>query len=206
MTATSGSLDPIPWADLAVEHRATLDARLAAVMGETDPAGHWQAMRPEDQRAWLWQEEHPDEARGAYAAELQRLSAAADPDTDAAFAAQVSADDHVPAAEDWPKIDAAAFYGLAGDIVRSIEPNTEADPVGMLLSFLAFFGAAVGSGRRARADGADHPARLFVVLVGETAKAQGKRSETHPLRIRYGRPWFHLGTDTLRLRQWRSRS
>ena len=50
MTATSGSLDPIPWADLAVEHRATLDARLAAVMGETDPAGHWQAMRPEDQR------------------------------------------------------------------------------------------------------------------------------------------------------------
>ena len=37
-----------------------------------------------------------------------------------------------------------AFYGLAGEVVRTIEPHSEADPFGLLLSFLTLFGAAVG--------------------------------------------------------------
>ncbi len=65
-----------------------------------------------------------------------------------------------------------AFYGLAGEVVRAIEPHSEADPFGLLLSFLALFGAAVGGRPHALADGARHPARLFVVLVGATAKGR----------------------------------
>src|SRR5947209_2408381 len=37
-----------------------------------------------------------------------------------------------------------AFYGLAGDIVRAIEPHSEADPVGLLLQALVMFGNVVG--------------------------------------------------------------
>src|SRR5947207_15742733 len=35
-------------------------------------------------------------------------------------------------AETWPEMDAAAYHGLAGDIVRAIEPHREADPAGLL--------------------------------------------------------------------------
>jgi len=34
------------------------------------------------------------------------------------------------AADDlWPAIDDAAYYGLAGEVVRAIDPHTEADPI-----------------------------------------------------------------------------
>ena len=66
----------------------------------------------------------------------------------------------------------AAFSGLAGDVVRTLEPHTEADPMGLLLTFLAAFGAAVGPQPHALADGSVHPARLNVVLVGRSARAR----------------------------------
>ena len=33
----------------------------------------------------------------------------------------------------WPVMDQAAYHGLAGDVVRAIEPHTEADPVAILI-------------------------------------------------------------------------
>ena len=66
----------------------------------------------------------------------------------------------------------AAFCGLAGEIVDLLEPHTEADPAGLLLTFLSAFGAAVGSESAAEADGSRHPARLNVVLVGRSARAR----------------------------------
>src|SRR5437879_5549061 len=39
-----------------------------------------------------------------------------------------------------------AFYGLAGDIVRTIEPHSEADPLGILVQLLVMFGNVVGRG------------------------------------------------------------
>jgi hypothetical protein len=69
-------------------------------------------------------------------------------------------------------IGEAAFHGLAGRLVRAIEPHTEADSAGLLLTFLASFGAAVGRGPHAAADGAEHPARLDVLLVGPTSKGR----------------------------------
>ena len=32
----------------------------------------------------------------------------------------------------WPAMDQEAYHGLAGDVVRTIEPHTEADPVAIL--------------------------------------------------------------------------
>ena len=44
----------------------------------------------------------------------------------------------------WPEVDDAAYYGLPGDIVRTIEPHSEADPVALLAQILASAGNAVG--------------------------------------------------------------
>lgn len=68
-----------------------------------------------------------------------------------------------------PVLDDAAYYGLAGDVVRALDPHTEADPAGILVSLLAAFGAMVGPGPHALASSAHHPARIFPVLVGRTA-------------------------------------
>jgi len=44
----------------------------------------------------------------------------------------------------WPEIAPEAFFGLAGKIVEIIKPETEADPVAILLQILTMFGNAVG--------------------------------------------------------------
>jgi hypothetical protein len=42
---------------------------------------------------------------------------------------QQTADSNKNNEEGWPVMDEAAYYGLAGDEVRTIGPHTEADPV-----------------------------------------------------------------------------
>jgi hypothetical protein len=75
-------------------------------------------------------------------------------------------------ADGWPVLDDAAFHGVAGEVVRALAPETEADPVGLLLSYLSAFGCAVGGGPHVRVGGDRHDTRLFVALVGETARAR----------------------------------
>ena len=72
----------------------------------------------------------------------------------------------------WPLIDAAAYHGLAGDMVRTIEPHTEADPVALLLQFLAAAGNVIGRSPHWKVEGDHHRGNLFVCLVGATAKAR----------------------------------
>ncbi len=74
-----------------------------------------------------------------------------------------------PDLPDWPKLGPDALYGLAGDVVREFEPYTEADPAGILGSFLAAFGNAVGRGPHAMADGGRHGGNLFLALLGDTS-------------------------------------
>jgi len=71
-----------------------------------------------------------------------------------------------------PVLDSAALYGLAGDIVRAIEQQTEADPVALLVQTLVSFGALVGRGPHYRVEGDEHHAQIFTLLVGETAKGR----------------------------------
>jgi hypothetical protein len=45
----------------------------------------------------------------------------------------------------WPTMDEAAYYGLAGDIERTIAPHTEADSAAILIQFLVYFGNVIGN-------------------------------------------------------------
>ncbi len=72
----------------------------------------------------------------------------------------------------WPTLGVAALYGLAGTVVRTIAPHTEADPAAILLQFLAAFGNLVGPGPHCMVESTRHGLNLFVVLVGESSKAR----------------------------------
>jgi hypothetical protein len=79
-----------------------------------------------------------------------------------------------------------ALHGLAGEVVRAIEPYTESDPVALLMQFIAYFGNIIGrdpmEGSAYYVVEADkHYPNLFVVLVGETSKS---RKGTSAGRIR----------------------
>ena len=71
-----------------------------------------------------------------------------------------------------PKIDPAAFYGLAGAITKVIEPYNESDPVATLVNILVAFGNVVGSSPHFLVDKTQHHMNLFVVEVGKSSKAR----------------------------------
>jgi len=73
----------------------------------------------------------------------------------------------------WPDaIDPAAFHGLAGDVVHMIEPHTEADPVALLVQFLAATGNCIGRRAYFAVESDKHYPNLYGVIVGETSKAR----------------------------------
>ena len=72
----------------------------------------------------------------------------------------------------YPKIDKAAFYGLAGDIVRKIEPHTESDRVALLVQTLAAAGNVIGRLPHYQVESDQHRGNLFAVLVGDSAKSR----------------------------------
>jgi hypothetical protein len=78
----------------------------------------------------------------------------------------------VPEPASWPKLAGEALYGLPGDIVRSIEPHTEADPVAVLANQLVAFGNASGRGAFLRVGSDVHYLKLNIGLVGETSKGR----------------------------------
>ena len=79
----------------------------------------------------------------------------------------------------FPTLSEPAYYGLAGEIVRAIEPDTEADPVAILLNTLVYFGNAAGRGFHTVVEADRHGANLFVVQVGETSKARKGTAKGH---------------------------
>jgi predicted transcriptional regulator len=73
----------------------------------------------------------------------------------------------------WPTPPAeAALYGLAGDIVRTIEPRSEADVAALLIQFLVAFGNVVGRSAHFMAEADEHYMNLFAVLVGPSSKGR----------------------------------
>ena len=60
----------------------------------------------------------------------------------------------------------------SGQIVRLIEPETEADPAALLFQLLTAVGNMLGAGAYARVEGDKHPPRLFVIQVGRTSKGR----------------------------------
>lgn len=72
----------------------------------------------------------------------------------------------------WPVLDPAALYGLAGDIVRTLDPHTESDQVAILVQFLIAFGNCLNRAPHFRAEADYHGLNLNAVLVGETSKGR----------------------------------
>lgn len=87
---------------------------------------------------------------------------------------------HVPP---WPTLDPAALYGLPGEIVRAIDPHTEADPAALLTQILIFFGNAIGRNPHCLIESDYHGLSEFLCLVGATAKARKGTSEGHVRRL-----------------------
>ena len=72
----------------------------------------------------------------------------------------------------WPKLAPAALYGLAGEVVREMDPYTEADPVAVLATFLAAAGCYIGAMPHCWIGDVEHPARLWPLLMGATASGR----------------------------------
>lgn len=72
----------------------------------------------------------------------------------------------------WPVLHPAALTGLAGAIVRRLDPVTEADPVAVLVRVLVTFGVLAGRTVFTTVEADRHHLNEFAVVVGETAKAR----------------------------------
>jgi hypothetical protein len=81
----------------------------------------------------------------------------------------------------WPVLNPDAMHGLAGDVVRLIEPHTESDPVALLIQFIVCFGNAVDRIPHYLVEASRHYPNMFAVLVGQSSKS---RKGTSAARIR----------------------
>jgi hypothetical protein len=88
---------------------------------------------------------------------------------------------HPVTVREWPKLDDAALYGLPGEIVRTVDPHTEADPVAVLANLLVAFGNAAGRGAYVEVGADRHHLNTNVALVGKTASGR-KGTSWGPVR------------------------
>ena len=77
----------------------------------------------------------------------------------------------------------AAFHGVMGQIVREIEPYTEASSAAMLFQLLVGFGSMVGRRPHWVHEADTHRLNLFLCLVGNTADGRKGTSWGYPRRI-----------------------
>ena len=61
------------------------------------------------------------------------------------------------------------LHGLLGDIVRAIEPYSEADPAGIAINTLVMFSNTMGRSKHFMVEYTPHYLNLFAVLVGRTS-------------------------------------
>jgi hypothetical protein len=73
----------------------------------------------------------------------------------------------------WPDpLNPEAYQGLAGELVRAIEPHSESDPAALLVQMLVAFGSLIGRAPHFVAEADKHSVNLFAVIVGQTAKGR----------------------------------
>ena len=79
----------------------------------------------------------------------------------------------LPPPAGWPAApDRAVYHELPGEIVNTIAPHTEADPVAILTQLLVAFGAAVGRGAYFQVEATRLHPTLFMCLVGVRARGR----------------------------------
>ena len=93
------------------------------------------------------------------------------------------ADIRLPSKPPWPDpLPPEAYHGIVGEIVRVLEPGTEADPAALLFQVLVGVGNIVGREGYFQVEADRHHANESVVLVGKTAKGRKGTSFGH---VRY---------------------
>jgi hypothetical protein len=129
-----------------------------------DIAEHWSDCPPKgDISDWI--------AAGGTADQIRQLVKAL-PEWEPPAGPSAAEDKASVAADTWPQMDEAAYYGLAGDVVRAIAPDSESDPVAILVQYLAAFGNVVGNTPYYLVENSRHTANLFVALTGNSAKGR----------------------------------
>jgi hypothetical protein len=85
---------------------------------------------------------------------------------------------------DWPAhLDKAAYFGLAGEYVRMLDPHTESDPAAILSQVLVSFGNIIGRAPYFTVEADRHYTNEFLLIVGNTAKARKGTSFGHVRRL-----------------------
>jgi Protein of unknown function (DUF3987) len=82
-----------------------------------------------------------------------------------------------------PLLSHEALHGLAGEIVRAIEPYSESDPVAILTNVLAAFGNIIGPIPHFRVEHTRHYLNLFFAHCGETSKGRKGTAWSTPKRM-----------------------
>jgi hypothetical protein len=78
-----------------------------------------------------------------------------------------------PESPQWPApLKPAAFYGIAGDVIETILPHSEADPAALLVQFLICIANLIGRVPYFVAQGTHHFLNLFTCLVGATSRGR----------------------------------
>ena len=84
----------------------------------------------------------------------------------------------------WPKpLKPYAYHGVLGELVQTIAPQTEADPIAVLVQLLVMFGNCVGRTPIFRVGADVHHMNLFAAIVGTTAKSRKGMSKGQAQRI-----------------------
>jgi Protein of unknown function (DUF3987) len=90
----------------------------------------------------------------------------------------------LPAPANWPQPpDQAVYHELLGEIVNTIAPHTEADPVAILTQLLVAFGATVGRGAFFQVEATRHYPNEFMLLVGDSARGRKGSAWDHVRRL-----------------------
>jgi hypothetical protein len=82
----------------------------------------------------------------------------------------------------WPVLDKVAYYGLAGEVVNTLLPNTEADPAALLLQYLASVGNMIGRKPFFHIASANHYPNLVTIIAGRTARSR-KGTSAQDIRL-----------------------
>jgi len=82
-----------------------------------------------------------------------------------------------------PELADDALHGPIGDLVRLIEPHTEADSAAILIQALVAIGNLIGRTAYYRVEADKHYVNLFCVLVGHTSKGRKGTSFGHVRKV-----------------------
>jgi len=82
-----------------------------------------------------------------------------------------------------PTLEKEALHGLAGEIVRTVDPYTEADQVALLVNILVGSGNLIGRTPYFKVEYSHHYLNLFVSLVGQSSKGRKGQSWSAPKYI-----------------------